>query len=236
MAALEFPALQQGRLLRRYKRFLADVELPGGQGITVFVPNTGSLLGCVEPGSDVWLRPMTGKGKYEHCLTLIEVGGSLVCVDTGIPNRVVLEASKAQQIPELSGYKEYLPEVPYAENCRADIICRIHDDDMLERCWVEIKATTLNRGGVSYFPDCVTDRGCKHLIEMRKLREQGDRVVQLYFVQRADCSSFRPAEDIDPRYAAELRLSAAAGVEIVALRANVSKRGIHIERHLPVEL
>ena len=223
-------------LVKRYKRFLADVELPGSGPVTAFVANTGSLLTCAEPGQTVWLSDHGDERKYRYRWVLGQPGRDLVCVDTSIPNAVVREAAVAQQIPQLSGYLEYISEMPLGERSRSDLLCRVHRDDMLQRCWVEVKATTLLRDKTAQFPDARTERGRKHLREMRARVEDGDRAVQLFFVQRSGCACFRPADDIDPQYGAELRAAAAAGVEIIALEAAVTKREITIGRQIPVEL
>lgn len=234
---MQWPALIEGRLLRRYRRFLADVKLPNGRRVTAFVPNTGSLLSCVVPGRPVWLRDDGHSGrKYRYTWVMVKPGRSLVCIDTGVPNRVVFDFARAQKIEELAGYREYLAEVPYGKNSRADLCCRVHERDMLQRAWVEVKSTTLVRGGAANFPDAVTERGRKHLVELRRAAAQGDHAVQLFFVQRADCDHFGPADDIDPAYGRELRRAAAAGVKVIALQARVSKRGVTIKRQIPVVL
>jgi sugar fermentation stimulation protein A len=234
---VRFPPLIEGRLIRRYQRFLADVRLPHGEIVTAFVPNTGSLMSCVVPERPVWLREMPAKARrYRFDWVLVRPQRSLVCVDTGVPNRVVHDFARAQKIPLLAGYREYLREVPYGERSRADLCCRVHRDDMLRRCWVEVKSTTLRRGRAALFPDAVTLRGRKHLIELRGAVTAGDEALQLFFVQRGDCECFRPADDIDPEYGAELRRAAAAGVKVIALEARISKRAVTIKRQLPVEL
>jgi len=234
---VQWPALIEGRLLRRYKRFLADVELLSGKRVTAFVPNTGSLLGCIEPGRPVWLRDDASPGRrYRYTWVLVKPGRSLVCVDTSVPNRVVCDFARAQKIPELAGYREYLAEVPYGKNSRADLCCRVHKNDMLRRVWVEVKSTTLVRDRTAFFPDAITTRGRKHLIELQGAVAAGDEALQLFFVQRGDCDHFRPADDIDPDYGRELRRAAAAGVKVLALQARVTKRGVTIKRPIPVVL
>lgn len=233
---MRFPELVEGRLIRRYFRFLADVELLDGQVVTALVPNTGSLLSCVEPGRQVWLAQRHSEAKYRYSWKLVRPRRSLVCVDTSVPNAAVYEAAVRQRIPQLAGYREYLQEVRYGEHSRIDLLCRVHRDDMLRRCWVEVKSTTLMRDGVAYFPDAVTERGKKHLLELQRVVEYGDRALQVFFVQRGDCDSFRPADDIDPQYGALLRAAMASGVEAVALQAKVTKHSITILRQIPVEL
>jgi sugar fermentation stimulation protein A len=233
---MEFPPLTEARLIRRYKRFLADVQMADGKTETVVVPNTGSLLGCADAETPVWLRENPPHTKYRYCMTLVKPGRCLVCVDTGIPNRVVFDAARGQLIPQLAGYHEYRTEVPLGTSSRADLCCSVHKRNMLGRCWVEVKATTLARGRRALFPDAVTARGHRHLRELQERVRRGDRSVQLFFVQRGDCEVFSPADDIDGAYGSELRAAAKAGVEIVALQADVTKRGVGIKRQIPVEL
>ena len=231
------PELVGGRLLSRHHRFLVDVELDGGRVVTAFVPNTGSLLSCVVPGRPVWMtRVDSPRRRYNHTWVLAKPGRSLVCVDTGVPNRVVSEYARAQKIPELEGFCEYIREVPYGQSSRIDLVCRVHRSDMLRRVWVEVKSVTLMRNGIAYFPDAVTLRGRKHLVELASMVEAGDQALQVFFVQRGDCDHFRPADDIDPAYGLALRRAATAGVGIIALQARVTKRAITIKRRIPVEL
>ncbi|MCC7478929.1 DNA/RNA nuclease SfsA [bacterium] len=234
---MNFPALIPGVLLRRYKRFLADVRLDSGEELTALVRNTGSLTGCSEPGSRIWLRQSTQKNpRYALIWTLVEAGKGLVCVDTGLPNQLVIDYVRNGGMAELAGFREYLAEVPYGASSRADLCCRVHPDHMLRRCWVEVKATTMAQGRVALFPDAVTLRGRRHLQELQSVLADEDEACQIFLVQRSDVERFRPADHIDPAYGAELRRAAAAGVKLVALRTKVSTSGISIDRELPVEL
>ncbi len=234
---MQFPPLTEGRLIKRYKRFLADVKLTDGQIVTAHVPNTGSLLGCTTPGIPVWLSTSANpKRKYQHTLTLIKPGRSLVCVDTSVPNTVVVEEAIQQKIPELAGFREYLPEVPYGEGSRIDLCCRVHRRDMLRRTWVEVKSTTLVEKRIAMFPDAITERGRKHLVELQRMVSKGENALQLFFIQRCDADVFRPADHIDPQYGKELRKAAGAGVKLLALQAKITKRSITIKRPIPVEL
>lgn len=234
---VRFPELIEGRLIRRRQRFLADVKLLDGRKLTAFVPNTGSLLSCVVPGRPVWLTDNPNPArKYRYTLTLIKPSRSLVCIDTGVPNRVIVEAARRQRIPELAGFREYLAEVPYGKHSRVDLCCRVHQDDMLRRIWVEVKSTTLVRERIAMFPDAITSRGLKHLHELQRVVAKGEEALQLFFVQRGDCDSFRPADDIHPEYGAELRRAVCAGVQVLALQAKVSKHGVTIKRPIPVDL
>jgi sugar fermentation stimulation protein A len=224
--------------VRRYKRFLADVALPHGEVVTAFVANPGSMLGLAEPGLEVWLaeHPPGGTRKLPYSWVLARAGRNLVCVDTSIPNRVVGVALAQQAIPQLAGYRELTAEMPLGAASRADFFLRVHAADMLGCCWVEVKAVTLARGRVGYFPDAVTARGRRHLDELAQRVGQGERAVQLYFVQRGDVQAVRPADDIDPAYGAALRSAVAAGVEVLAVQASITKRGIELRRQIPVEL
>lgn len=234
---VRFPELIEGRLIRRRQRFLADVELLGGRKLTAFVPNTGSLLSCVVPGRPVWLAENPNPArKYRYTWTLVKPGRGLVCIDTGVPNRVVVEAARHQRIPELACFREYVAEVPYGKRSRIDLCCRVYKEDMLRRIWVEVKSTTLVRERVAMFPDAITSRGLKHLRELQRVVAKGEEALQLFFVQRGDCDSFRPADDIHPEYGAELRRAAKAGVQVLALQAKVSKHGVTIKRPIPVDL
>ena len=226
-----------GQFLRRYKRFFADIELPSGEVITAHCPNTGSLLGCKESGAPAWLRDSgNDKRKLRYTWQAIEVDGTWVNVDTGIPNRVVFEAIRAGKIRPLAGYREARREVKYGQNSRIDVLLEGHPSRPSQRCYVEVKNTTLARGRVGLFPDAVTERGRKHLGELEAMVAQGHRSVQLFFVSRSDVTTFLPADDIDPKYAAALRQAAQRGVEVLAYRARVTPQAVEIERKLRVKL
>ena len=234
---MRWPKLTRGVLIRRYKRFLADVALDTGEKITAFTPNTGTLLSCAIPGSPVWLAYYPGEQrKYNWQWVMVKPQRALVCIDTGVPNKVVADFAMRQRIPQLAGYREYLSETPFTPGTRFDLCCRVHESDMLGRCWVEVKSTTLVRDRVAQFPDAVTSRGAKHLRELTKAVKQGDRGLQVYFVQRSDCSSFSPADDIDPEYGKAVRAAAKAGVEVLALQARVTQQAVTIAGELPVKL
>lgn len=229
---IELP-VREGRLLRRYKRFLADVELPGGEVVVAHCPNTGSLLGCQPAGARAILRDSQNAArKLRYTLQTVEVDGAWVNVDTGLPNAVVHEAVLSGAIPQLAGYDEARREVRYGENSRADL-CLTRGD---ERCWVEVKSTTLARDGVALFPDAVTARGLKHLRELTAAVAAGDRAVQLFLVGRADVEMFRPADDIDPAYGAGLREAAAGGVEVLAFATRVEPDRLEMGAELPIDL
>ncbi|HEX7557551.1 MAG TPA: DNA/RNA nuclease SfsA [Usitatibacter sp.] len=230
--------LVEGRLIRRYKRFLADVQLEG-EVITAACPNTGSMLGCAEPGSRVWLSESDNASrKYRHTWEIVEVAGAkpvMVGINTGRPNAIVSEAISAGVIPELTGYRTLRREVGYGEErSRIDIVL---ESPRRKACYVEVKNVTAAASrGVALFPDCVSERGAKHLRELMRLKAGGLRPVQLYCVQRGDVNEVRPADAIDPEYGRTLREAIAAGVEVLAYRALVTAGEIRIEKRIPVNV
>lgn len=221
----------EGRLVRRYKRFFADVRLADGTLLTAHCPNTGSLKGCLVEGSRAILRDSRDlERKLRYVWQAVEIGGTLVNVDTGLPNRVVHEAVVAGAIPELAGYDEARREVKYGESSRIDLLLSKQRSKKL--CYVEIKNTTLAEGRVALFPDAVTERGLKHLRELTAMVAAGHRAVQFYFIGRDDVTRFAPADEIDPDYGAALREAAAAGVEVLAYSARVSPGALELGRRL----
>lgn len=238
---MRFPApLVEGTLLRRYKRFLADVELASGGTVTAACPNTGSLLGCCEPGSRVWLSESDSPTrKYRHTWELVEARASgravLVGINTGLPNRLVAEAIGAGVIGELAGYESVRREVAFGEErSRIDLLLEAPGR---EACYVEVKnVTAAVADGVALFPDAVSARGTKHLRELMRLRERALRPVLVFCVQRGDVDEVRPADAIDPLYGRTLREAVAAGVEVMAWRAGVTARRIALETRIPVTL
>ncbi len=225
--------LVPGRLIRRYKRFLADVQLAHGV-VTAACPNTGSMMGCCEPGNRVWLSESdSATRKYRHTWEIVEVGRVMVGINTALPNALVAEAIASGAIAELGGYGSVRREVGFGEE-------RSRIDLLLEHpgrapCYVEVKnVTAAVAGRVALFPDSVSERGAKHLRELMRLKAAGLRPVQLSCVQRGDVDEVRPADAIDPEYGRTLREAAAAGVEVMAYRAKVTAREILIERRIPV--
>jgi sugar fermentation stimulation protein A len=231
---VKFPKkLVEGRLIRRYKRFLADIQLPG-EVITASCPNTGSLMGCAEAGSRVWLSHSDSlTRKYRHTWEIVEVGEVLVGINTGLPNALVAEAIGAGTIPELAGYPSLRREVAFGEErSRVDLLL---EGAGREPCYVEVKnVTAAASGGVALFPDCVSERGSRHLRELMRLKAKGLRPVQLYCVQRGDVNEVRPADGIDPQYGRTLREAMAAGVEVLAYRARVTAHEIRLEERIAV--
>ncbi|MBP7395132.1 MAG: DNA/RNA nuclease SfsA [Zoogloea sp.] len=232
---MRFPTpLLEGRLLRRYQRFLADVDTAAGI-LTAHCPNTGSMQGCAEPGMRVWLSPATNPArKLAWTWELVEaLPGVVVGMHTGRSNALVREAIEAGRVPELAGYPAIRPEVKYGEGSRIDLLLTAPERP---DCYVEVKnVTAAVAGHIGYFPDAVTTRGTKHLREMSAMIAAGHRAVLVFCVQRGDVDCVRPADHIDPVYARTLREALAAGVEVIALGARVSPAGIELERRLAVE-
>lgn len=227
--------LVSARLVRRYKRFLADVTFDDGTTITVHCPNTGSMLGCHAPGSRVWLsRSDNPKRKYAYTWELVELdGGVLVGINTGRSNALVREAIESGVIDELGGYEEIRAEVAYGnEGSRADFLLTGDATD----CYVEVKnVTAAVEDGVALFPDAVSARGTKHLRElMGAVRDSGKRAVLCFCVQRTDVNEVRPADDIDPTYGRTLREALAEGVEVLAYRATMHPEGVALAERVPV--
>ncbi|TDI60426.1 MAG: DNA/RNA nuclease SfsA [Alphaproteobacteria bacterium] len=224
-----------GKLIQRYKRFLADVELADGSVITAHVANPGSMLGMKDPGMTVWLSPAANpKRKLKFSWELAEVDGTLINVNTGHPNKIGEEGIKAGLIPELDGYDQLKREVKYGENSRIDILLSNEDDAKL--CYVEIKSVTLRRKDNAEFPDSVTARGAKHLAELSNMVAQGHRAVMLYLVQRQDCTSFSIAADLDPNYAEALQQAMAMGVEVLCYTCAVTTDGICVAKPLKIAI
>jgi sugar fermentation stimulation protein A len=226
--------LIRGTLIRRYKRFLADVMLDDGREVTAHCANPGSMMGLNAPGLPVWLEPSDNpKRKLAYSWKLCELpGGHWAGIDTATPNRVAGEALRAGLIPELAAYANVRPEVRYGERSRVDFLLT---GDGLPPAYVEIKNVHLRRtGALAEFPDSVTTRGAKHLGELARMVEQGARAVMLYVIQRTDCDRLAMAADLDPGYARAFADATARGVEALAWACAVSPEGVRLERPLPV--
>ena len=228
--------LETGVLLRRYKRFLADVRLDAtGDETTVHVPNPGAMLGLDAPGSRVWLhRSDSPTRKLPLTLMLVKADGAPVGVNTHLPNRLVAEALAADALPELTGYASIRPEVKYGEASRIDFLL---EASARPPCWLEVKNCHLMRTpGLAEFPDCRAARSSKHLRELVAMRARGDRAVVLFTVQRTDCTAFAPCFDLDPAFANGLVEAQAAGVEVLAYACDVSPAGVTLSQRMPVRL
>lgn len=230
---MQFPSpLLRGRLVKRYKRFLADVVLDSGETITCTCPNTGSMKGLTAPGSVVWLSTSDSPTrKYKHTWEMIEDdmggGATMVGINTGHPNKILSEAIGAGLIAPLEGYQSLKREQKYGKNSRIDILL---EDEAKGTAYVEIKNVHLMREpGVAEFPDSVTERGAKHLGELADMVREGKRAVMVFLIQRADATAFKLARDIDPAYGAAFDAAVAAGVEAIAVRCRLSEEGIAVD-------
>ena len=223
-----------GRFIKRYKRFLTDVEAENGELLTAHCPNTGSMTGCLIEGARVALRDSQNpKRKLQFTFQTIEVDGTWVNVDTGLPNALAYEAVEAGIIPALTGYATLRREVKYGTGSRIDLLL---EDPEKGRAWVEVKNTTLKEDGRAKFPDAVTTRGKKHLEELEKVVAAGDRGVMLFCISRSDVDTFSPANDVDPDYCDTLRRVAKAGVEVLAYATIVTPTSFELGHQLKVEL
>ena len=225
--------LFHGTLIRRYQRFLADVELDDGTLVTAHTPNTGSMQGCARPGSPVLLSKSGNLArKYPHSWELVHTDGLWVGINTMLPNALVREGIEDGTIAELAGYQQIRGEVPYGSGSRIDLLLSGERGN----CYVEVKNVTLVEGGRALFPDAVSARGQKHLRELMEVVRLGHRGVNLFVVQRGDGESVSPADAIDPAYGALLREAAQAGVELLAYRASVTLTEVRLSQCLPVLL
>ncbi len=227
-------ALIPARLIRRYKRFLADVTLESGENTTVLCPNTGAMTGLATPGTKIWLSLATNPArKYALTWELAEVAESgLTGVNTQHPNHIVAAALTRHAIPELAGYDRIRREVPYGQRSRIDLLL---EGPNRPSCFVEIKNVHFFRGGdLAEFPDCPTDRGRRHLEEMAAMVAQGHRSVMVYLIQSNTARRFALAADLDPAYVKAFTAARQAGVEALALACRVSTTAITVDRPVPV--
>ena len=224
--------LVPARLIKRYKRFLADVRLENGDEVTAHCANPGSMMGLAEPGMKIWLEPNDDprkKLKFGWRLADHE-NGHFTGVDTAIPNRALKTALLAHQVPGLPPYNLVRAEVKYGANSRIDFLLIGDGPDT----YVEVKSVTLSRqAGLAEFPDSVTARGAKHLDELAAMVAAGHRAVMFYLVQRTDCHAVTLASDIDPAYAAAFARAHAAGVQVMAMGCKISPQAITLDKPLP---
>ncbi|MCV6594850.1 MAG: DNA/RNA nuclease SfsA [Silicimonas sp.] len=226
--------LVPARLIRRYKRFLADAVLEAdGREITAHCPNPGAMLGLADPDMRIWLEPNDDpKKKLKFGWRLVELpGGHWAGIDTAVPNRVVGEALRAAAVPGLEAYGGVRAEVKYGQNSRIDFLLT---ETGLSDAYVEVKNVHLRRAGdLAEFPDCVTARGAKHLGELAAMVAEGHRAVMLYLVQRDDCARFDLARDLDPAYGGAFDRARAAGVEVIVMGTEISRDGVTIGSQFP---
>ena len=226
--------LVPARLIRRYKRFLADLELQDGQTVTAHCANPGSMMGLADEGSKIWVEPNDDpKKKLKFGWRLIEhETGHFTGVDTSLANKVIKEALTTRRVPGLDGFDTCRPEVRYGANSRIDFLL---SSAGLPDTYVEVKSVTLQRqNGLAEFPDSVTARGTKHLGELQHMVKAGQRAVMLYLVQRTDCTHFDVAHDIDPAYAAAYQNARTMGVELRCFAAQISPERIDLGAELAI--
>jgi sugar fermentation stimulation protein A len=221
-----------GKLVKRYKRFLADVELEDGSVVTAHCTNSGSMKTCIEEGAPVYLTPVNDpKRKTKFTWEMIFINGGWIGVNTSIPNLLAFKAIRDGKIEALKGYSSVKREVTFGDS-RFDI----YAENEHEQCFVEVKNVTMKADEFARFPDAVTTRGRKHLQTLIQVKEKGMRAVMLYVIQRMDVEKFGPAADIDPEYARSLKKAYEAGVEIIPVQAKVAPEGIEIVREIAFEL
>jgi sugar fermentation stimulation protein A len=231
------PELTPGRLIRRYKRFLADVRLDDGREVVAHCMNTGSMLGCVAEDSRVWLSHHDDpKRKLKWTWQIASDQDVRVGINTQLPNALAAKAAMQGDIPALAGYAGIRREVRYGtEKSRIDLLLEGHPEDP-RPCYVEVKNVTLVENGVAMFPDAVTSRGLKHLRELSRLVVDGSRAVMFYLIQRSDAESFEPARHIDAAYGNGFDVAMAHGVEIQAWMARVTPKGVGLGTSVAVRL
>ncbi len=225
MYDIKWPKLTEGILIRRYRRFIADIKLRNNHIVSAHCPNSGSMMGCSEPGRRVYLSyHRNPRRKFKYTWELIDMGSSLVGINTWVPNHLVRKAIVNGKIEGLNGYDDIRPEPGFGKGTRFDLLL----SGKREGCFVEIKNCTLVENGIAYFPDAVTQRGLKHLLELERAKKQGYRAVVFFLIQRMDARRFSPADHIDPEYGRELRRAISLGVEMFVYDVMIDLKGIAI--------
>lgn len=224
---MKFAKLIEGRLIKRYKRFLSDIILDTGETITAHVPNSGAMTSCIEENCKVWVSFHNNpKRKLKYTLELTQMNNQLICTNTGVANKIAIEAIENGTIQELQGYSSLKPEQKYGQNSRIDVL--LENDE--QKCYVEIKSVTLKIKDDFAFPDAVTTRGLKHLKELSDMVQQGHRAVMLYIIQRTDEAPFRLAYEIDKKYFEGFKEAINAGVEVLVYQSNIATEEIFIDK------
>ncbi len=232
--AIAWMELIPGTLIRRYKRFLAEVRLASGEIVTAHCPNSGSMTACCQPGRPVFLSYHDNpKRKLNYTWELIRMPTSLVGVNTQVPNRLAAHAIASGEVTELAGYTHLKPEVRVGRHSRIDIQLTSPDR---RPCYVEVKNCTLVTHGVARFPDAVTVRGQKHLTELQRLAAAGFRAVMFFLIQRMDADRFAPADEVDPDYGRKLRQAVQHGVEMLVYDVHIDLRRIRLNGRIPYDL
>ncbi len=234
-SGLQWPDLIPGTLIKRYKRFLADVKLNTGETVTAHCPNSGTMKECSEPGRPVFISHHNKpERKLKYTWEIIDMPTSLVGVNTMVPNRLVKTSIENRLVPELNHYDTIKPEITVNKKSRLDLLLTKNNGE--DKCYVEIKNCTLVKDGIASFPDAVTKRGQKHLVELQKLAARGNRCVNFYLIQRMDAKTFKPADAIDPAYGKELRKAVKNGVEILVYDVKIDLEKIRLNRKIPYDL
>ncbi len=226
---MKFDKLYSGKLIKRYKRFLADIILEDGKEITAHVPNSGAMTSCIEENCDVWVTFHDNpKRKLKYTLELTKMGENLICTNTGVANKIAIEAIENGVIKELQSYSSLKPEQKYGVNSRIDILLENEN----EKCYVEVKSVSLRVENSLAFPDAVTTRGKKHLDELVSMIEEGHRAVMLYVIQRTDDLPFRIANEIDKKYFEAFNEARRKGVEVLVYQSDISFDEINIKKSI----
>ena len=224
--------LVHGTLIKRYKRFLADVKLDDGTEVVAHCTNSGSMKSCLENGAEVYLSPMDDlKRKTKFTWEMIKINGDWVGINTGNPNKLAFEAISAGKIPGLEGYTTVKREVKFGDS-RFDVFA----ENEHEKCFIEVKNVTLKEGNYALFPDAITIRGQKHLKTLMEVKKQGMRAVMLYIIQRSDVEFFAPAREIDAAYSETLKKALDVGVEVIPVMAKVTPEAIELGEILPFKI
>lgn len=228
---LSWPELIPGTLIKRYKRFLADVRLSNGDLVTAHCANSGTMKECSEPGRPVYLSFHDNpKRKLKYTWEMIKMPTSLVGVNTLVPNRLVKKSIEDGLVEQLKGYENVKAEVKVSDKSRLDLMLTKGDK---EKCFVEVKNCTLVKEEIAYFPDAVTTRGRKHLVELQRLAKEGNRSIIFFLVQRIDAKAFTSADNIDPTYGKELRKAKNSGVEIIVYDVIIDLEKIVLGKKIP---
>jgi len=222
---MKFEKLIHGKLIKRYKRFLADIILDDGSEITAHVPNSGAMTSCIEQNCDVWVTFHDDpKRKLKYTLELTKIDENLICTNTGVANKIAVEAINNGVIKELQGYASLKTEQKYGQNSRIDILLENEN----QKCYVEIKSVSLRIDNSLAFPDAVTSRGTKHLKELEEMVKQGHRAVMLYVIQRTDDLPFKLACQIDKKYCEAFDEVTKNGVEVLVYQSSINYEEIFI--------
>ncbi len=230
---MKFEKLIHGKLIKRYKRFLADILLDNEEIITAHVPNSGAMTSTIADNCDVWVTYHDNpKRKLKYTLELTKIDNHYICTNTGVANKVVIEALHNNKIDQLKGYSSIKPEQKYGKNSRIDVLLENEN----EKCYVEVKSVTLKIDDFLAFPDSVTSRGEKHLRELEQMVKDGHRAVMLYMIQRDDSLPFRLANEIDEKYYNTFKEVTKNGVEVLAYQSHIDLKEIYLKKPVDIKI